>query len=121
VDDAPTAVTVMVTGVFQFAPVNLTKLDGLTVPSVGSLTLSAIVTSAVGWLVSTTVFGDPSKPGIYVIRNRFAPGSRVQTHKHTGTVAIVVPAAARTPCRIRAGRFRHGRGSCARDRRRRQL
>src|SRR4051794_34516103 len=24
--------------------------------------------------------------GLWVIRNRFQPGSRVQTHKHTGTV-----------------------------------
>ena len=26
------------------------------------------------------------KEGLWVIRNRFAPGARVQTHKHTGTV-----------------------------------
>jgi quercetin dioxygenase-like cupin family protein len=26
------------------------------------------------------------REGLWVIRNRFAPGSRVQTHKHTGTV-----------------------------------
>ena len=50
----------MVSGVFQFAPVNFTTpanptLSGLTVPSVGSLELSAMVTSAVGWLVRTIV------------------------------------------------------------------
>ena len=55
-----TPVTVMVTGVFQFAPVNFTTpvnptLAGLTVPSVGSLTLSAMVTSAVGWLARAIV------------------------------------------------------------------
>jgi len=33
-------------------------------------------------LVSTTVFGDPSKPGIYVIRNRFAPGITSRPHFH---------------------------------------
>ncbi len=33
-------------------------------------------------LVSTTVFGDPSKPGIYVIRNRFAPGLTSRPHFH---------------------------------------
>lgn len=33
-------------------------------------------------LVSTTVFGDPSKPGIYVIRNRFAPGVTSRPHFH---------------------------------------
>jgi len=33
-------------------------------------------------LVSTTVFGDPSKPGIYVIRNRFAPGNTSRPHYH---------------------------------------
>ncbi len=26
------------------------------------------------------------REGLWVIRNRFAPGARVQTHKHTGTV-----------------------------------
>ena len=38
----------------QFAAVNV-RLAGATVPSVGSLELSAIVTSAVGCVVSTTV------------------------------------------------------------------
>jgi quercetin dioxygenase-like cupin family protein len=33
-------------------------------------------------LVSTTVFGDPNKPGIYVIRNRFAPGVTSRPHFH---------------------------------------
>ena len=33
-------------------------------------------------LVSTTVFGDPSKPGIYVVRNRFAPGVTSRPHYH---------------------------------------
>ena len=33
-------------------------------------------------LVSTTVFGDPSKPGMYVIRNRFAPGITSRPHFH---------------------------------------
>ena len=33
-------------------------------------------------LVSTTVFGDPSKPGMYVIRNRFAPGVTSRPHFH---------------------------------------
>ena len=33
-------------------------------------------------LVSTTVFGDPNKPGIYVIRNRFAPGITSRPHFH---------------------------------------
>lgn len=33
-------------------------------------------------LVSTTVFGDPSKPGIYVIRNRFAAGNTSRPHFH---------------------------------------
>jgi len=33
-------------------------------------------------LVSTTVFGDPNKPGMYVIRNRFAPGVTSRPHFH---------------------------------------
>jgi quercetin dioxygenase-like cupin family protein len=33
-------------------------------------------------LVSTTVFGDPSKPGFYVVRNRFAPGVTSRPHYH---------------------------------------
>jgi len=33
-------------------------------------------------LTSVTVFGDPSKPGMYVIRNRFAPGNTSRPHYH---------------------------------------
>ncbi len=33
-------------------------------------------------LVSTTVFGDPSKAGMYVIRNRFAAGNTSRPHYH---------------------------------------
>jgi quercetin dioxygenase-like cupin family protein len=29
-----------------------------------------------------TIFGDPSKPGMYVTRNRFAPGSGSRPHYH---------------------------------------
>ena len=47
-------VTVAVCGTFQFAVVNV-KPAGLTLPSVGSLLESPIVTSAVGWLASSTV------------------------------------------------------------------
>ena len=46
--------TVTVCGAFQLAAVNV-RLAGATVPSVVSLELSAIVTSAVGCAVSTTV------------------------------------------------------------------
>ena len=49
-----TPVTVTVCATFQFAVVKV-RLAGLTVPSVVSLELSAIVTSAVGWVLSTTV------------------------------------------------------------------
>ena len=49
-----TPVTVTVCAMFQLAVVNV-RLGELTVPSVGSLELSPMVTSAVGWLVSTTV------------------------------------------------------------------
>ena len=49
-----TPVTVTVCGVLQFADVNVSEA-GLTVPSVVSLELTAMVTSAVGWLSSTTV------------------------------------------------------------------
>ena len=45
---------VTVCGVFQFAGVNV-RLAGLTAPSVTSLVLRPMVTSAVGWVVSTTV------------------------------------------------------------------
>jgi hypothetical protein len=47
-------VTVTVCGVFQLADVKV-KLAGATVPSVASLELSPIVTSAVGCVLSTTV------------------------------------------------------------------
>lgn len=42
-------------------------------------------------LTSMTVFGDPSKPGIYVIRNRFAPGntSRPHFHDHDRFVTVI--------------------------------
>jgi hypothetical protein len=33
-------------------------------------------------LVSTTVFGDPAKAGMYVIRNRFAAGNTSRPHYH---------------------------------------
>ena len=33
-------------------------------------------------MTSVTVFGDPSKPGIYVLRNRFAPGITSRPHFH---------------------------------------
>lgn len=33
-------------------------------------------------LTSMTVLGDPSKPGIYVVRNRFAPGNTSRPHYH---------------------------------------
>ena len=49
-----TPVTVTVCATFQFAVVKV-RLAGLTVPSVVSLELSAIVTSAVGCVLSTTV------------------------------------------------------------------
>ena len=49
-----TPVTVTVCGTFQLTFVKV-RLAGLTVPSAALLELSAIVTSAVGWLVSTTV------------------------------------------------------------------
>jgi hypothetical protein len=49
-----TPVTVAVCGTFQFALVKVT-LAGLTVPSVVSLELKPMVTSAVGWVLSTTV------------------------------------------------------------------
>ena len=49
-----TPVTVTVWSTFQFTLVK-TRLVGVTVPSVVLLELSAIVTSAVGWDVSTTV------------------------------------------------------------------
>ena len=49
-----TPVTVTVCGTFQFAVVKV-RLAGLTVPSVVSLELSPMVTSAVGWVFSTTV------------------------------------------------------------------
>ena len=49
-----TPVTVTVRGVFQLAAVNV-RLDTLTVPSVVSLELRPIVTSAVGCDVNTTV------------------------------------------------------------------
>lgn len=29
-----------------------------------------------------TIFGDPSKPGVYVTRNRFAPGNGSRPHYH---------------------------------------
>ena len=49
-----TPVTVTVCGTFQFALVKV-RLAGLTVPSVVSLELRPIVTSAVGCVFSTTV------------------------------------------------------------------
>ena len=49
-----TPVTVTVCATFQLAVVKVSDA-GATVPSVGSLELSAIVTSAVGCAVSTTV------------------------------------------------------------------
>ncbi len=49
-----TPVTVTVCAVFQSAEVKVSGV-GLTVPSVGSLLLRARVTSALGWVVSTTV------------------------------------------------------------------
>ena len=49
-----TPVTVTVCAIFQFAAVNVSAA-GKTVPSVASLDESGIVTSAVGWLVRTTV------------------------------------------------------------------
>ena len=49
-----TPVTVTVCAMFQFTLVNV-RLAGATTPSAGALELSAMVTSAVGWLVSTTV------------------------------------------------------------------
>src|SRR4051812_20221276 len=33
-------------------------------------------------LTSMTVLGDPSKPGIYVLRNRFAAGNTSRPHYH---------------------------------------
>ncbi len=33
-------------------------------------------------MTSVTVLGDPSKPGIYVLRNRFAPGGKSRPHFH---------------------------------------
>ena len=49
-----TPVTVIVRATFQLTEVNVT-LAGATVPSLTSSLESAIVTSAVGWLPSTTV------------------------------------------------------------------
>ena len=49
-----TPVTVTACGTFQFAGVNV-RLAGRTVPSVASLELSPMVTSAVGWLFRTMV------------------------------------------------------------------
>ena len=50
-----TPVTVTVCGIFQLAGVNV-RLAGSTVPSAVSVELSAIVTSAVGCDVRTTVY-----------------------------------------------------------------
>src|SRR5215208_42733 len=35
-----------------------------------------------GSAVQTTVFGDPSKPGLYAIRRRFKPGEMSKPHYH---------------------------------------
>ena len=47
-------VTVTVLATFQFAGVKV-RLTGATVPSVASLLARGITTTAVGWLLSTTV------------------------------------------------------------------
>lgn len=41
-------------------------------------------------LKNAVLFGDPSKPGPYVVRNRFLPGSFSQPHFHPNDRFIVV-------------------------------
>jgi quercetin dioxygenase-like cupin family protein len=41
-------------------------------------------------LSSAVLYGDPSKPGLYVVRNRFAPGSFSRPHFHPNDRFIVV-------------------------------
>jgi len=60
-----TPVTDTVCGVFQFAVVNVT-LAGETVPSLVSLDVKPIVTSAVGWLVRTIVNVSVPPPSVVV-------------------------------------------------------
>jgi len=69
-----TPVMVMVCGTFQFTVVNVT-LPALTVPSVVSVELSPIVTSAVGWAFNTTV-------------NVAVPPASVVTSPDVGTTVI---------------------------------
>jgi quercetin dioxygenase-like cupin family protein len=44
-----------------------------------------------GTSTSVTILGDPSKPGVYVVRNRFAPGrgSRPHTHDQDRLVTVI--------------------------------
>ena len=68
-----TPVTVTVCATFQFPLVKM-RLAGLTVPSVGLLELRAIVTSAVGSVVSTTV--NVAVPPASVVVRPAVAGSR---------------------------------------------
>ena len=68
-----TPVTVTVCAVFQSAAVKV-RLAGATVPSPVSLEVRAMVTSAVGWALSTTVkVAVPAAASVVSARDRARP------------------------------------------------
>jgi quercetin dioxygenase-like cupin family protein len=73
-------------------------LSALLVADAQQTTLPNVLADDVKWITNpgtpglqnATLFGDPSKPGMYVVRVKFSPGTMTRPHTHTEDRYITV-------------------------------